>query len=209
MAHEALSFTRTQRDLRGGTSNQDFITQLLTLTQGTLALMVNARELLGASRRISTGKMEIFSAVCDLGLAFLPWSERGETLMPENNNCAQEGKPVAPEGASVNTDSMIRNAKSLQSVVKKLEWNEAESPQSDLFLFQGTTLAEAILLSLATEIALKALLSLEQKKDPPHIHDLLKLFEQLEPDTQKLLRAEMPGLARNSGGISFRLWIVA
>ena len=87
--------------------------------------------------------------------------------MPENNNCAQEGKPVAPEGASVDTDSMIWNAKSLQSVVRKLEWNEAESPQSDPFLFQGTTLAEAILLSLATEIALKALLFLEQKKDPP------------------------------------------
>ena len=42
--------------------------------------------------------------------------------MPENDNYAQEGKPVAPEGASVNTDSMIWNAKSLQSVVKKLEW---------------------------------------------------------------------------------------
>ena len=42
--------------------------------------------------------------------------------MPENDNYAQEGKPVAPEGASVDTDSMIWNAKSLQSVVKKLEW---------------------------------------------------------------------------------------
>ena len=31
------------------------------------------------------------------------------------------------------------------------------------------------------------------EKDPPRIHDLLKLFEQLEPDTQKVLRAEMPG----------------
>ena len=113
--------------------------------------------------------------------------------MPENDNCAQEGRPAAPEGANSDTYSMIWNAKSLQTVVKKLEWNEAESPQSDPFLFRGTTLAEAILLSLATEIALKALLSLEQKKDPPHIHDLLKLFEQLEPDTQKLLRAEMPG----------------
>ena len=76
--------------------------------------------------------------------------------MPEENNCAQEGRPAAPEGASWDTDSMIWNAKSLQSVVKKLEGNEAESPQSDPFLFRGTTLAEAILLSLATETALKA-----------------------------------------------------
>ena len=113
--------------------------------------------------------------------------------MPEKNNYAQEGRPAAPEGAGCDADSMIRNAKSLQSVVKKLEWNEAESPQSDPFLFQGTILADAILLSLATEIALKALLFLEQKKDPPHIHDLLKLFKQLEPDTQKLLWEEMPG----------------
>ena len=92
--------------------------------------------------------------------------------MPGNDNCAQEGRPAAPEGANSDTYSMIWNAKSLQSVVKKLEWNEAESPQSDSFLFRGTTLAEAILLSLATEIALKTLLFLEQKKDPPHIHGL-------------------------------------
>ena len=64
--------------------------------------------------------------------------------MPENDNCAQEGSPAAPEGANSDTYSMIWNAKSLQSVVKKLEWNEAESPQSDPFLFQGErSLAES------------------------------------------------------------------
>ena len=68
----STTFDNNSRDLRGGTSNQDFMTQLLTLTQGTLALMVNARELLGASLRISTGKVETFSAVCNLSLAFLP-----------------------------------------------------------------------------------------------------------------------------------------
>lgn len=54
-------------------------------------------------------------------------------------------------------------------------------------------MAQAILLSLATEIALKALLCLERKKVPPKTHDLLELFNKLEPDTQELLRAEMPG----------------
>ena len=52
-------------------------------------------------------------------------------------------------------------------------------------------MAGPILLSLATELALKALLCLERKKAPPRIHDLLKLFEQLEPDTQEMLEAMM------------------
>ena len=91
------------------------------------------------------------------------------------------------------TDSMIWYAKSLQSVVKQLERNGSESLESDPFLIHGTTLAKAILLSLATEIALKALLCLERKKAPPKTHDLLELFNKLEPDTQELLRAEMPG----------------
>ncbi len=51
------------------------------------------------------------------------------------------------------------------------------------------------MLSLATELALKVLLCLERKKDPHRIHGLVKLFEQLEPDTQELLRTEMPGWA--------------
>ena len=113
--------------------------------------------------------------------------------MPEKKNGSQEGRPVSPEGASWDTNQMIWNARSLQRVVNTLERNPSASPQSDLLLFNGKGLAQAILLSLATEIALKALLCLERKKDPPRIHGLLKLFEQLEPDTQKVLRAEMPG----------------
>ena len=113
--------------------------------------------------------------------------------MSEKNNSAQEGRPAAPEDESCDTDSMIWNAKSLQRVVEKLERNGSESPHSDLLHIQGRALAVPILLSLATEIALKALLCLERKKGPPRIHDLLKLFEQLEPDTQALLRTEMPG----------------
>ena len=111
--------------------------------------------------------------------------------MPEKNNGAQEGRPAAPEGESCDTGSMIWNAKSLQRVVENLERTRPESPQSDLLLFNGRALARAILLSLATEIALKVLLCLERKKDPPRIHGLLKLFEQLEPDTQEMLEARM------------------
>ena len=114
-------------------------------------------------------------------------------MIPEKKNGSQEGRPAFLEGASWDTNHMIWNARSLQRVVNTLERNPSASPQSDLLLFNGKGLAQAILLSLATEIALKALLCLERKKDPPRIHDLLKLFEQLEPDTQKVLRAEMPG----------------
>ncbi len=111
--------------------------------------------------------------------------------MPKKNKGAQEGRPAAPEGASWDTHEAIWNAKSLQRVVEKLERTRPESPESDLLLFNGRALAGPILLSLATELALKALLCLERKKAPPRIHGLLKLFEQLEPDTQEMLEAMM------------------
>ena len=111
--------------------------------------------------------------------------------MPENDNCAQEERPAAPEGANLDTYSMIWNAKSLQSVVKKLEWNEAESPEADPFLFQGAFLAGPILLSLATEIALKTWQCLEREEAPDRTHDLLRLFDSLKQDTQEMLEARM------------------
>ena len=93
--------------------------------------------------------------------------------------------------ASWNTGFMIRHAKSLQRVVEKLGQNGAESPQSDPFLFTGTILAGPILLSLAIEIALKAWQCREQGKAPDRIHDLLKLFNGLEQETQEMLEAKM------------------
>ena len=111
--------------------------------------------------------------------------------MPKKNKGAQEGRPAAPEGASWDTHEAIWNAKSLQRVVENLERTRSESPESDPLLFSGTIFAGPIFLSLPTELALKALLCLEQKKAPPRIHDLLKLFEQLEPDTQEMLEARM------------------
>ena len=92
---------------------------------------------------------------------------------------------------SWNPDSMIDNAKSLQRVAKELEKNGQETVQSDICLFQGTFLAVPILLSLATEIALKAWLCLEQKKAHTRTHNLLKLFDRLIPNTQEILEARM------------------
>lgn len=101
--------------------------------------------------------------------------------MPENKD----------RGASWDTDSMIWNAKSLQRVVKELDHNGAKSPQSDLFLFSGVFLASPILLSLAIEIALKAWQCQERKGTPDRTHDLLKLFDSLEPSSKKLLEDGM------------------
>ena len=80
--------------------------------------------------------------------------------MPKKNKGAQEGRPAAPEGASWDTHEAIWNAKSLQRVVENLERTRSESPESDPLLFSGTILAGPIFLSLATELALKALLCL-------------------------------------------------
>ena len=86
---------------------------------------------------------------------------------------------------------MIENAKSLQRIAKELRKNGGETLQSDAWLFQGNFLAVPILLSLATEIALKAWWCRERNKAPKQTHDLLKLFDVLKQDTQEMLEARM------------------
>ena len=90
-----------------------------------------------------------------------------------------------------NVDSMIYSARSLQRVANELERNGRESGMSDEQLFEGIFLAGPILLSLATEIALKAWLCSERQEPPAHTHDLLELFESLNQDTQERLEAMM------------------
>ena len=90
---------------------------------------------------------------------------------------------------------MIDEAKSLQRVAKELERNGSESSQSDSLLSRGKRGAVPILLSLATEVALKAWQIREGKKEPDWTHDLLKLFESLKPDTQEKLEERMRKLS--------------
>ena len=112
--------------------------------------------------------------------------------MPEKNNRNQ--RPAAPpETKQLDPYWMIQNAESLQRVAKHLGENSFESSELDPVLFTGTVLASPILLTLAVEIALKAWLCQEQKKDPPLTHDLLDLLNALEPSTRKTLEAQMPG----------------
>ena len=99
---------------------------------------------------------------------------------------------------SWDADVMIENAKSLQRVVKELENNRSEPFSQDQLLFQGRFLAIPNLLSLATEIALKAWQCRERQKAPERNHDLLKLFQSLEQDTQEMLEARMRKLSPHS-----------
>ena len=112
-------------------------------------------------------------------------------------------------GERWNADSMIKNAKALQRVVKELEKNKSKPSPSDgwgkwdrgtedQLLFLGRLLAVPNLLSLATEIALKAWQCREQLKAPERTHDLLKLFHSLEQDTQEMLEARMRKVSSDS-----------
>ncbi len=97
-----------------------------------------------------------------------------------------------------NAEFMMDNARSLQRVVQDIERDTKQSLESDLLLFKGQLLAGPILLSLAAEIALKALLCWEKNKAPVRTHDLLKLFMSLGENTQELLEARMRKVSPNS-----------
>lgn len=87
--------------------------------------------------------------------------------------------------------SMIRSARSLQRVANELGEKGHEPESSDEWPFEGKFLACPILLSLATEIALKAWQCSERQAPPDRTHDLLKLFKSLKQDTQEMLEARM------------------
>ena len=84
-------------------------------------------------------------------------------------------------------DFMMDHARALLRVARELDRGDP-SPASapDFFSSYGHVIAAPILLSLATEIALKAWLCREGKA-PIRSHDLFRLFCGLEPATQKRL----------------------
>ena len=90
-------------------------------------------------------------------------------------------------------DEMISRAKSLQRVANKLDGDWSQSVDSDPVLFTGLVVSGPILLSLATEIALKAWHCRERKQPPQPTHDLFDLFNGLEADTRAALEERMPG----------------
>ena len=94
-------------------------------------------------------------------------------------------------GMSLDTDSMIWRAMSLQRAAKELERIQDNSKQ-DTLLFMGGFIAVPVLLTLATEIALKAWLYREEKETPDRRHDLLDLYDDLGEITRKRLEAKVP-----------------
>ena len=101
--------------------------------------------------------------------------------MPKNNN----------RRTCFDPDLMIENARSLQRLVNELEQNESNFPMSDPLLFSGVFLASPVLLLFAIELALKAWQCREQNGEHDGIHDLLRLFDKLKPETKKLLEGRM------------------
>ena len=85
---------------------------------------------------------------------------------------------------------MMEHARALLRAAQEMG-RDSPSPASDLDLFSGRLIAVPVLLSLATEVALKAWLCREGKV-PVRSHDLFYLFCGLEPATQKRLEAALP-----------------
>ncbi len=95
-------------------------------------------------------------------------------------------------------DFMMDHAQALLRVAQEVD-RGSPSPASnrDFFSSYGHAIAMPVLLSLATEIALKAWLCREGKA-PIRSHDLFRLFCGLEPATQKRLEeaVQPPSLYR-------------
>ncbi len=84
-------------------------------------------------------------------------------------------------------DFMMDHARALLRVAQELDkGNSSPASDRDFFSSYGHAIAMPVLLSLATEIALKAWLCREGKS-PIRSHDLFRLFCGLEPATQKRL----------------------
>ena len=88
-------------------------------------------------------------------------------------------------------DSIMFSARALQELVRSFG-NRAD-PSSNPFLFEGQFIAAPVLLALAMELALKAWWAKENMdREVPKIHDLLKLFDRLNEDTQTRLESAYP-----------------
>ena len=97
---------------------------------------------------------------------------------------------------------MIAHAISLQKVANHLD--EGMDTEPDSTLFSGRFLAAPVLMTLAIEIALKALQYQERRDDYDREHDLLKLFQNLNEDTRARLKVRLPSIL---DAVSLRLGV--
>lgn len=96
-------------------------------------------------------------------------------------------------------DSIMFSARALQELVRSFG-NRAD-PTSNPFLFQGQFIAAPVLLALAMELALKAWWAKENTDcEVPKTHNLLKLFDRLNEDTQARLESAYPEIPHDLRG---------
>ena len=86
---------------------------------------------------------------------------------------------------------MLDTAKSLHHVANALDSDRKSTP-SDHLTIKGAFVAVPVLLTLATELALKTWYCRELKQPPPKCHDLLYLFDALPPAVQARLADALP-----------------
>lgn len=98
-------------------------------------------------------------------------------------------------------DLMIRRARSLGRVAEEINEKPEQGGTGDGLLFEGTMLAEPVLLSLGAEIALKAWQCRERNGAPDQTHDLLRLFDGLGVESQKRLEEKMPEVGSGLRGL--------
>ena len=118
------------------------------------------------------------------------------------NNRNQGPLWPSTEGTQCDSYGMIRSAEDLQRVVMYLDEASLESADSDPLLFGGRILAGPILMTLAVEIALKALLCQEQKKEPPPHSRPARIVQRLGAHHKKGARSTDARLDHVSGGVS-------
>ena len=138
-----------------------------------------------------------------MGPGLIDWKKRPETRVARGYQCKGNSSVVGDtKGQKVRDPNfMISRVKSLRRLVEELELNGSESGESDGLLLEGKILAAPILLSLATEIALKAWQCRERNGSPDQSHDLLKLFDGLREDAQRQLEEKMPEVPSRLPGL--------
>ena len=86
------------------------------------------------------------------------------------------------------TELMISNASGLRYIASELNCKYPASLEKfDMDISTGYFQAAPVLWALGIEIALKAWICRETNRKPPKSHDLLKLLQKLDSETQELL----------------------
>ena len=96
---------------------------------------------------------------------------------------------------------MMRQARSLARVVEEIGESGKKAGPRDGLLFEGSMLAETVLLSLGAEIGLKAWQCRERDGAPDQPHDLAELFDGLGDKSRARLEGKMSEVGSPVAGL--------